>query len=55
MKAGILTPNIYHIDISANRIIIEKIIGKTAKDFFNLYKDIGYKKIIYIRPFSLFL
>lgn len=44
MKAGVLTPNIYHIDIASNRIIIEKIIGATAKDFFNSYKDTGYNE-----------
>jgi tRNA A-37 threonylcarbamoyl transferase component Bud32 len=42
MKAGISTPNIYHIDVSTNRIVIEKIIGTTTKDFFNLYKDSGW-------------
>ena len=41
MKAGVVTPVIYHIDISNNRLFIEKILGKTAKDFFNSFKDIG--------------
>lgn len=41
LKAGILVPSIYFVDLKTNRIILEKIIGDTCKQYFYSQKEKG--------------